>query len=105
VEAGHTGVGARRSQDHCSTKESDGDGSEMKKTKGMGSPPTRLTLFIGGPPNLSVAAPCSVQHAPTALSREVREKIEADFSLIGQALRPKFEFRSSAKREDNIRLY
>jgi hypothetical protein len=46
--------------------------------KGIGSTPT---LFIGGPPNLSVVAPCSVQHAPTALSREVREKIEADFSL------------------------
>jgi hypothetical protein len=49
--------------------------------KGMGSTPPRLTLFIGGPPNLSVTAPYSVQHAPTALSREVRDKIEADFSL------------------------
>jgi hypothetical protein len=93
VEAGCTGAGAQRSQDHCSTKESEGDESERKKTKGMGSPPTRLTLFIGGPPNLSVAAPCSVQHAPTALSREVREKIEADFSLTDQVLRPKSGFR------------
>jgi hypothetical protein len=84
-------------------KESKGDGGERKKTKGLGSPSTQVTLFIGGPPNLSVAAPCSIQHAPTALSREVREKIEADFSLTDQALRPKSEFRSSAKREDNIR--
>jgi hypothetical protein len=76
---------------------------ERKKMKGLGSPPTRLTLFIRGPPNLSVAAPCSVQHALTALSREVCEKIEADFSLTDQALRPKSEFRSSTKREDNIR--
>jgi hypothetical protein len=49
--------------------------------KGMGSTPPRLTLFIGGPPNLSVAAPCSIQHAPADLSREAREKIEADSSL------------------------
>jgi hypothetical protein len=94
VEVGRTGAEARRSQDRCSTKESKGDGSERNKTKGMGSPLTRLTLFIGGPPNLSVAAPCSVQHAPTALSREVREKIEADFSLTDQVLRPKSGFRS-----------
>jgi hypothetical protein len=81
VEAGGTGAGARRSQDRSSTKESEGDGSERKKTTGMGSPLTQLTLFIGRPPNLSVAAPCFVQHAPTALSREDREKIEAGFSL------------------------
>jgi hypothetical protein len=49
--------------------------------KGMGSTPPWLTLFIGGPLNLSVAAPCSVQHAPADLSREAREKIEADSSL------------------------
>jgi hypothetical protein len=94
VEVRRTGVGARRSQDRCSTKESEGGRSERKKTKEMGSPPTRLTLFIGGPPNLSVAAPCSVQHTPTALSREVREKIEADFSLTDQVSRPKFGFTS-----------
>jgi hypothetical protein len=69
------GAGARWSQDRCSAKESEGDRSERKKMKGMGSAPPRLTLFIGWPPNLSVAAPCSVQHAPTALS------VEADFSL------------------------
>jgi hypothetical protein len=90
-------MGARRSQDRWGAKEEESDGSERKKTKGLGSPPPWLTLFIGGPPNLSVAAPCSVQHAPTALSREVREKIEVDFSLSDQALRPKSEFRSSAK--------
>jgi hypothetical protein len=75
-------------------KEEEGDGSERKKTKGMGTTPTRATLFIGGPPNLSVVAPCSVQHAPTVLSREVREKIEADFSLTNEVLQPKSEFRS-----------
>jgi hypothetical protein len=94
VEAGRTGVGARQSQDHRSTKDSDDDGSETKKTKGMRSPPTRLTLFIGGPSNLSVAAPCSVQHGPTTLSREVHEKNEADFSLTDQVLRPKSGFSS-----------
>jgi hypothetical protein len=47
----------------------------------MGSTPTRAALFIGGPPNLPVAVPSAVQHAPTALFREVREKIKADFSL------------------------
>jgi hypothetical protein len=68
VEDGHIGAGARRSQGHCSTRksesdgsesdgsesegsESDGsesDGSEMKKMRGMGSTPPRLTLFIEG---------------------------------------------------------
>jgi hypothetical protein len=69
----------------------------------MGSAPPRLTLFIEGPPKLSIVDPCFVQQAPTSLSREVREKIEADVSLTDQVLRPKSEFRSSAKHEDNIR--
>jgi hypothetical protein len=47
----------------------------------MGSTPTRAALFIGGPPNLSVAVSATVQHAATALFREVREKIKADCSL------------------------
>jgi hypothetical protein len=102
------GAGERRPQGRCSTKKgesdrSEGDGSERKKTKGMGSTPPRLTLFIEGSTQSSIAAPCSVQHAPTALSRAVSEKIKADFSPTDQALRPKPEFRSSAKYEDNIR--
>jgi hypothetical protein len=64
-----------------------------KKTKGMGSTPPQAVLFIGGPPNLSVAVPSIVQCASTALSRELCTKIQADFSL-----RPKSEFRSSAKK-------
>jgi hypothetical protein len=51
------------------------------RRKGMGSTPTRAALFMGGPLNLPVAVPSAVQHAPTALFREVREKIKADFSL------------------------
>jgi hypothetical protein len=48
------GAGERRPQGHCSTKKgksdgSESDGSERKKTKGMGSTPPRLTLFIEGP--------------------------------------------------------
>jgi hypothetical protein len=49
----------------------------------MGSTPPRATLFIGGPLNLSVEVPSTVQNASTALSREVREKIKAEFSPIG----------------------
>jgi hypothetical protein len=49
--------------------------------EGNGVNPALAHTIYRGPPNLSVAAPCSVQLAPTALSREVHEKIEADFSL------------------------
>jgi hypothetical protein len=48
VGVGHAGAGVRRSQDRCSAKESEGDGSERKKTKGIGSTPPQLTLFIEG---------------------------------------------------------
>jgi hypothetical protein len=52
-EDGRAGVKARWSQGRCSTKKgesdrSEGDGSERKKTRGMGSTPPRLTLFIEG---------------------------------------------------------
>jgi hypothetical protein len=90
---------ARERERESDRSDSDRDG---RKTKGMGSTPPRVTLFIGGPPNLSVAVPSTVQSASMALSREVCEKIKADFSLIDQVLRPKSEFRSSAKQEDNI---
>jgi hypothetical protein len=33
---------------HCSTRKSESDDSERKKTRGMGSTPPRLTLFIEG---------------------------------------------------------
>jgi hypothetical protein len=49
------GAVARRSQGRCSTRErerendgSESDGNEMKKMRGMGSTPPRLTLFIEG---------------------------------------------------------
>jgi hypothetical protein len=51
------------------------------RRRGMGSTPPWAVLFIGGPPNLPIVVPLAVQHASTALSREVREKIKADFSL------------------------
>jgi hypothetical protein len=63
-----------------------------------GSTPPRVSLFIGGPPNLSVAAPSTVQCASTALSREIREKIKEEFSRNKPKLRPKSEFRSLAKK-------
>jgi hypothetical protein len=69
----------------------------------MGSTPPRAALFIGGPPNLPVAVPSAVQHASTALFREVREKIKADFPLTDYYYDLNSEFRSSAKQEDNIR--
>jgi hypothetical protein len=47
---------------------------DRRKAKGMGSTPPRVTLFIGGPPNLSVAVPSTVQSASTVLFREVREE-------------------------------
>jgi hypothetical protein len=33
---------------HCSTKKGESNGSERKKTRGMGTTPPRLTLFIEG---------------------------------------------------------
>jgi hypothetical protein len=53
------------------------------RRRGMGSTPPQAVLFIGGPPNLFVAVPSTVQCASRALSRELREKIKADFSLTG----------------------
>jgi hypothetical protein len=64
----------------------------------MESTPPRVSLFIGGPPNLSVAAPSTVQNASKALSREVLEKIKAEFSRKKPELRPKPEFRSLAEK-------
>jgi hypothetical protein len=93
------GARARRSQDHYGARERESDNSESDnnydegRRRGMGSTPPRAILFIGGPPNLSVAVPSTVQCASTAQSRELRAKIHADFSL-----RPKSEFRSSAKK-------
>jgi hypothetical protein len=47
----------------------------------MGSTPTRAALFIGGTTKSAVVVPSAVQHAPTALFREIREKIMVDSSL------------------------
>jgi hypothetical protein len=75
-------VGARRLQ------ESYGGGKatavEVRATggrrKGNGvNPASGRLIYRGGPPNLPVAVPSAVQHASTALFREVREKIKADF--------------------------
>jgi hypothetical protein len=65
----------------------------------MGSTPTRAALFIGGPLDLPVAVPSVVQHASTALFREVREKIAADSSLTEQSHDLSPEFRSSANNK------
>jgi hypothetical protein len=47
----------------------------------MGSTPPQDTLYIGRSTDLLVAVPSAVQYASTALSREVREKIKANFPL------------------------
>jgi hypothetical protein len=83
--AGRVGAGARRPQDRYE-REKAVEGEEKAtggRRKRMGSTPPRAILFIGGPPNLSVAVPSTVQCASTALSREVCEKIKADFPLTG----------------------
>jgi hypothetical protein len=76
------GAGVRQSQDRYGAVAT---AVEERVTggrrRGMGSTPPQAALFIGGPPNLPVVVPSIVQHASTALSREVREKIKADFSL------------------------
>jgi hypothetical protein len=46
----------------------------------MGSTLPRVSIFIGGPLNLSVAGPSTVQNASMALSREVHEKIKGELS-------------------------
>jgi hypothetical protein len=72
--------------------------SDRGRRRGMGSTPPRTVLFIGGPRNLSVAVPSTVQNASTDLFREVCEKIKADFSRNKSQLQPKSEFRSLAKK-------
>jgi hypothetical protein len=49
-------------------RESDGSDSDGGRQRGMGSTPPWAILFIGGPPNLSVAVPSTVQYASMALS-------------------------------------
>jgi hypothetical protein len=54
----------------------------MEEDEGeWGQPRPGSSYLLGGPPNLSVVVPSTVQCASTALSLEVREKIKADFSL------------------------
>jgi hypothetical protein len=89
--AGGMGEEARRSQDRYSTHRRE---KARRKTKGNGvNPALGRPIYRGGPPNLSVAVPSTVQYASTALSRKLHAKIQADFLL-----RPKSEFRSSAKK-------
>jgi hypothetical protein len=53
---------------------------------------------------LPVAVPSAIQHASTALFREVREKIKVVFSLTNYSYDLNSEFRSSAKQQDNIKV-
>jgi hypothetical protein len=68
----------RERERDCGGRESDSDGRKMK---GNGVNPASGRPIYRGPPNLSIAVPSTVQCASTALSREVREKIKAEFSL------------------------
>jgi hypothetical protein len=75
--------GGRKIATAWQERESDESGSDSgeRKTKGNGVNPTSgRPIYRGGPLNLSVVVP-SIQFASTAISREVREKIKADFSL------------------------
>jgi hypothetical protein len=75
-------------------EEEEGDGRERKKTKGMGTTPTPgHPIYRGATESIRCGSLLRTTR-PTALSREVREKIEVDFSLTDQVLRPKSEFRS-----------
>jgi hypothetical protein len=80
---------------------SDSDGG---RRRGMGSTLPRAVLFIGGPPNLSIAVPSTVQCASTALSREVCEKIKADFSLTGYIYDLNLSLARSPKRQHQVVL-
>jgi hypothetical protein len=83
LEAGWVGAGARRSQENL-RRDGRATTVEVRATEDerrMGSTSPWAALFIGGPPNLSVTVPSTVQHASMALFREVREKIKVDFSL------------------------
>jgi hypothetical protein len=74
------------------------------RRRGMGSTPPRAVLFIGGPTDLSIAVPSTVQHASTALSREVREKIKADFSLTGYSYDLNLSLGRQPKRQHQVIL-
>jgi hypothetical protein len=82
-------------------------GVEAKATRGgrkwNGVNPAPSHLIYRGSTDLPVAVPSAVQHASTALSREVREKIKADFSLTNHSYGLNSEFRSSTEKEYNIR--
>jgi hypothetical protein len=101
VGTGRAGARERRSQDRYDAREREREkvtaakskGMRGRRRRGMGSTPPRAVLFIGGPPNLFVVVPSTVQCASTALSQELRAKIQLDFLL-----RPKSEYRSSAKK-------
>jgi hypothetical protein len=84
LEAGHVGAEARQSQDRYGAVRERKRWKQQRQEeeeRGMGSTPPWAALFIGGPANLSVAAPSTIQYASTTPSQEVREKIKADFSL------------------------
>jgi hypothetical protein len=71
-------------QGRCSTNKARATGARATRARGRrrgewGQPRPGSLNLKRGPLNLSVAAPCSVQHTPTALFRDVSEKIKADF--------------------------
>jgi hypothetical protein len=75
-------VGTGRPQDRRIATEAEATAVGGKR-KGNGVNPASCRLiYRRGPPNLPVVVPSAVQHASTALFREVRENIKAYFSLI-----------------------
>jgi hypothetical protein len=53
---------------------------QEEEERRMGSTSTQAALFIGGPLDLPVVVPSTIQYASTALVREIREEIVPDSS-------------------------
>jgi hypothetical protein len=68
------------------------------RRKGSGVNPASGHLIYMGSTESTVVVPSAVQHASTALFREVREKIKVDFSLTDYNDDLNSEFRSLAKQ-------
>jgi hypothetical protein len=80
------GARARQSQDRCGVSER-AMGATVTATEEdegeWGQPRPGLPFYRGGPLDLSIAVPSTVQNTATALSREIREKIKAEFLPMG----------------------
>jgi hypothetical protein len=81
--SGCKGVAVARSLQSKRQRATGATATARKKTKGNGVNPAPGRPIYRGPLNLFVAVPSTVQNASTALSREISEKIKAEFSPTG----------------------